>query len=155
MEEDEGDPTTLAPEVQLRKIHQTLKKFSDRMANNEESIEGRGRMIDEVAARHRQEEQERISETYEILGIPENANATEFLNWLISDPEAANIPRHEVDANSSIFSKPKDGKHIFNIIFRATGSKNKMDAYMTKRTDLRFWDEKRFLERHEDHGQMD
>ena len=39
MEEDEGDPNTLAPEVQLRKIHQTLKKFSDRMAHNEDSIE--------------------------------------------------------------------------------------------------------------------
>ena len=76
MEEDEGDPTTLAPEVQLRKIHQTLRMFSDRMANNEESIEGQGRMIDEVAARHRQEEQERISKAYEILGIPEKANAT-------------------------------------------------------------------------------
>ena len=76
MEEDERDPTTLAPEVQLRKIHQTLQKFSDRMANNEESIEGQGRMIDEVAARHRQEGQERISKAYEILGIPEKANAT-------------------------------------------------------------------------------
>ena len=51
MEEDQGDPNTLAPEVQLRKIHQTLRKFSDRMANNEDSIEGQGRMIDEVAAK--------------------------------------------------------------------------------------------------------
>ena len=75
MEEDGGDPTTLAPEVQLRRIHQTLKKFSDRMAHNEESIEGQGRNVDEVAAIHRQEEQERISRTYEILGFPEKANA--------------------------------------------------------------------------------
>ena len=62
--------------MQLRKIHQTLKKFSNRIANNEDMIEGQGRMVDEVAARNRQEEQERISRTYEILGIPEKANAT-------------------------------------------------------------------------------
>ena len=79
-----------------------------------------------------------------VLGIPEKANATEYLNWLISDPEAANIPRHEVHASASIFSKPKDGNKNFTIIFRAAGSKNKMDAYMTKRTDLRFWDENGF-----------
>ena len=144
MEEDGGDPDTLAPEVQLRKIRQTLKKFSDRMAHNEDSIEGQGRMVDEVAARHRQEKQERISRKYEILGTPEKTNATEYLNWLISDPEAANIPRHEVHASKNMFPKPNDGKKSFNIVFRASGSKSKMDAYMTKRTDLRFWDENGF-----------
>ena len=76
MDEDGGDPNTLAQEVQLRKIHQTLRRFADRMAHSEETIEGQGRMVDQLAARHRQEEQERISRTYEILGIPEKANAT-------------------------------------------------------------------------------
>jgi len=141
MEEDGGDPSTLAPEVQLRKIHQTLKKFSDRIGHSEDAIEGQGRMVDEVAARNRIEEQEKISRTYEILGIPEKANTKAFLAWLISDPEAANIPMHEVHAEASMFSKPKDGKKNFAIVFRATGSKSKMDAYMSKRTDLRFWDE--------------
>ena len=155
MDEDQGDPTTLAPEVQLRKIHQTLRKFSDRMANNEDSIEGQGRMIDEVAAKQRQEELERISKTYEILGLPEKANATDYLNWLISDPGAANIPRHEVDGIASHFSKPKDGKKNFTIIFRATGSKNKMDAYMTKTNRPQILGRERFLERHKDHGKMD
>ena len=140
MEEDGGDPSTLAPEVQLRKIHQTLKKFSDRMARNEDSIEGQGRMVDEVAARQRQEEQERISRTYDLMGIPEKANASEYIQWLISDPGAANIPRHEVHASASMFTKTKDGKRTFSIVFRNPASKSKMDAYMTKRTDLRFWD---------------
>ena len=101
-------------------------------------------MIDEVAAKQRQEELERISKTYGILGLPEKANATDYLNWLISDPGAANTPRHEVDGIASHIPRPKDGKKNFTIIFRATRSKNKMDAYMTKRTDLRFWDENGF-----------
>ena len=71
MEEDQGDPNTLAPEVQLIKIHQTLRKFTERVANNEDSIKGQGRMIDEVAAKQRQDELERISKTYEILGLPD------------------------------------------------------------------------------------
>ena len=74
-------------------------------------------MVDEVTARHRAEEQERISRTYEIMGLPEKANATEYLNWLIHDPEAADIPRHEVIASSSIFFKAKDGKRNFTIVF--------------------------------------
>jgi hypothetical protein len=57
MAEEGGDPNTLSQEVQLRKIHQTLKKFSNRIANNEDMIYGQGRMVDEVTARHRAEEQ--------------------------------------------------------------------------------------------------
>ena len=65
--EDRGDSSTLAHEVQLRKIHQTFKKCSNRLDHKEDQIEGQGRMVDEVSAKRRTDEQEKISVTYGIM----------------------------------------------------------------------------------------
>ena len=46
MEGGEGDPSTLAHDAQLKKIHQTLNKFSSRLIHTEEQVEGQGRMTD-------------------------------------------------------------------------------------------------------------
>ena len=98
-------------------------------------------MTDEVSAKHRMDEQEKISMTYEIMGIPDQATtATTYLNRLIHDPGQADIPKHEICSDDCLWSKPKDGKKNFIVAFRAPASKSKVDAYMNKRTDLRFWD---------------
>ena len=141
MDGEGGDPSTLAHEVQLRKIHQTLKKFSSRLTHNEEQIEGQGRVTDEVSAKRRMDEQEKISRTYEIMGTPDQATTpTTHLNWLIHDPEQADNPKHEICSDDCKWSKPKDGKQNFIVVFRASASKSKIDAYMTKRTNLIYWD---------------
>ena len=57
MEGRGGEPSTLAHDVQLKKIHQTLKKFSSRLTHAEEQVEGQGRMTDEVSAKHRMDQQ--------------------------------------------------------------------------------------------------
>ena len=111
MDGEGGDPSTLAHEVQLRKIHQTLKKFSSRLTHNEEQIEGQGRVTDEVSAKRRMDEQEKISRTYETMGITDQAtNPTTYRNWLIHDPEQADTPKHEICSDDCKWSKPTDGK---------------------------------------------
>ena len=141
MDGEGGDPSTRVHEVQLKKIHQTLKKFSSRLIHTDEQIEGQGRMTDEVGAKRRMDEQEKISRTYGITGIPEQATtATTYLNWLIHEPEQADIPKHEICSDDCKWSKLKDGKKNFIVVFRTSASKNKIDAYMTKRTGLRHWD---------------
>ena len=141
MEGGGGDPSTLAHDVQLKKIHQTPKKFPSRSIHAEEQVEGQGRMTDEVGAKRRMDEQENISRTYEIMGIPDQATtATTNLNWLIHDPEQADIPKHEICPDDCKWSKPEDGKKNFIVAFRTPASKSKIDAYMNKRTDLRYWD---------------
>ena len=141
IEGGECDPNTLAHDIQLKKIHQTLKKFSSRLAHTEEQVEGQGRMTDEVSAKNRMDEQEEISRTYEIMGIPDQATtATTYLNWLIHDPGQADIPKHEICSDGCKWSKPKDGNNNFIVVFRTPASKSKIDAYMNKRTDLRYWD---------------
>ena len=68
-------------------------------------------MTDEVSAKHRMEEQEKISRTYGIMGIPDQATtATTYFNWLIHDPEQADIPKHEVCSDDCKWSRPKDEK---------------------------------------------
>ena len=137
----EGESSTLAHDVQLKKIHQNLKKFSSRLFHTEEQVEGQGRMTDEVSAKHRMEEQEKISRTYEIMGIPDQATtATTYLNRPIHDPEQADIPKHGICSDDCKWSKPKDGKNNFIVVFRTPAPKSKQDAYINKRTDLRYLD---------------
>ena len=98
-------------------------------------------MTDGVSAKHRMEEQEKTSRTYEIVGIPDQATtATTYLNWLTHDPEQADIPKREICSDDCKWSKTKDGKTNFIVAFRTPASKSKIDAYMDKRTDLRYWD---------------
>ena len=136
-----GDPSTLAHDAQLKKIYQTLNKSSSRLTRTEEQVEGQGRMTDEVSAEHRMDEQEKISRTYGIMGIPDQATtATTYLNWLIHDPEQADIPKHETCSDNCKWSRPKDGNNNSIVVFRTPASKSNIDAYMNKRTDPRYWD---------------
>ena len=87
------------------------------------------------------DERENISRTYEIMGIlDQTTTPTTYLNWLIHDPEQADIPKHEICADDGKWSKPKEGKNKFIVVFRTSGSKSKIDAYLAKRTDFRYWD---------------
>ena len=75
------------------------------------------------------------------MGIPGQATtATTYLNWLIHDPEQADIPKREICSDDCKWSKPKDGKKNFIVVLRTPASKGKVDAYMNWRTDLRYWD---------------
>ena len=74
------------------------------------------------------------------MGIPGQAETPQaFLNWLIHDPEQANIPQNAICPDYRKFNKPKDGKNNFTIAFSNSGAKSKIDAYTTGRTDLRYW----------------
>ena len=73
--------------------------------------------------------------------IPDQATTpTTYLNWLIHDPEQADIPKHEICSDDCKWSKPKDGMKNFTVVFHTSASKGKIDAYMTKRTDRRYRD---------------
>ena len=76
------------------------------------------------------------------MGIPDQATtATTYLNLLLHDPEQADIPKHdEVCSDECKWSKPKGGNNNFIVVFRTPASKSKIKTYMSKRTDLRYWD---------------